>query len=180
MVPDVVKAGKESVSIVALPSPVGEPPYDYALLPSGVTFQSCEKTPQVAYDEYIHLMGEEKDFNDTRFMLKDSINANNMRRIMAVCVGMNARSVLCSGNKDSSTLALDDVKTQINTTQLCVVMKKYYEIGLALELHVNAPTTVLEYVQGEMLDIACDLAIKEPVDLEMKAVYQLYIKRYTA
>jgi hypothetical protein len=79
-------------------------------------------------------MGEEKDFNDTRYMLKDTINANNMRRIMAVCVGMNARSVLCGENKDSTTLCLDDVKTQIQTTQLAVIMKKYYEIGLALEL----------------------------------------------
>jgi hypothetical protein len=169
--------GDEEVSIVMFPSAIDEVPYNYALLPSSAVFQSLDKNRQTAYDEYKKIMKEEKDFNDTTHELRDNMNMKAMQRIMCVCVAMKTRSLLwANDNTAAASLDIEDVKKAVSSTDLGSVMKYYYQIGLALRIQVNTPSTILTQVKTDMVDVICDIAINGAQDDDVKAVYLIHTK----
>jgi hypothetical protein len=184
--PQTVCDGKEEVGIVILPQPVDEPPYRYGILPSGTVFQASTKVLQTAYEDNKEKVKKEKEFNETKHMLKEDFKALNMDRIMTVCVAMHTKRNYsdtpegCGTQEgcDVTDTDITNIQNQIKKTKLTDVMKQYYAIGIALGIQVNTPSTVLSRVKTYLLGPTCDMVVKGPQDMEMKAVHMLYMKKY--
>jgi hypothetical protein len=129
----------------------------------------------------------EKEFNDTKHMLKEDFDAMNMDRIMTVCVAMHTKAVLsmdkgeyvtAQPDADTTDSAFTPTENQIKQTKLGHVLKQYYAIGLALGVQVNTPSTVLTRVKTYLIAPTCDMVHKGPQTMEMKAIHILYMKKY--
>jgi hypothetical protein len=184
--PSTLVDGDEEVTIVTLPQAVDEAPYAYAIVPHSTVFRSASKVLQTAYEEHKETVKREKEFNDTKHMLKEDFDAMNMDRIMTVCVAMHTKVVLSMKKEhvtvqpdtDTTDTAFTPTENQIKQTKLGDVMKQYYAIGLALGIQVNTPSTVLTRVKTYLIAPTCDMVLKGPQTMEMKAIHILYTKKY--
>ena len=179
MAPHVVKDGEEDVSIIRLPFYVDEPPYTFGILPTSLVFQSDTKSYQEAYNKNKITMAAEKKWNETKQNLRDNMNNRKMQRIMSMCVAMDVKKLM-NATCTIDTYNPEEVLNQIEKTKLGAIIGYYYQIGLALQIQVNSPASVLSKVKAEFAQEISTIITDGPQDDEDEGMHMLHTAKNIA
>lgn len=149
---------KITVVLYSLPS-LEEGMYRYGMA-SGVTFESRNPDPQLAYDENILIRTEQQRLTKERMLSKGETEQQSMVKIMKACIATWVTRTLAEG--DGNDIETSEAMTSFikETVTIDNVLARYFNVGRYVGQFVHSPREIFDICTGEKLCEVVDLVMK--------------------